>query len=382
MINYVIQHGDSVNTITFRYQTTKAILQEANPGIDFNNLKEGTILKIQTTTEYAKNNAVKAVNMQTFAVNKKAEITSPTVVLEKEKVVPIKLAGVTIDNNDIQGVVKWSQNGAIYQITEDGRLVEKEKVSAGARYKYYGTTNAFNGLYVLGGTNVYAKKSETKVEMVKEALYTADASIKTSPTAIKTPNLSIPQFQEPGYKRSRLKVKNSGGTYETIELRLTSFVPSYGSQFSPSRTNAGWMIAVGGANLLSISISGFWLDTVGNPEAKDFIEFYKNHLVPKNDVDYFSAEVVTLLHKGWEYKGVIISFTMADEVATPLDRKFQMQFLSFKDTFIARDLQNSSFTDVVKRDGADNRKNELDFRSDIKKMLSNPISGTYMTDHS
>lgn len=374
MITYKIQKGDTLTSIAYKYQTTIAILLEDNPYITNPNLiYEGKSLKIRSSAEYAKDAANKAAQATATASSKAAALPTKSVLTNNVTKEEQKAGGLTVTNKQV-GVVKWNVNGGIYSISSDGKLTKSRSVKKGDRYRYYGEVKDFGGLYILGGVNVYAKKSEVSIEVNPPQTTTGATQPSPKAQAVK---LKMAHFELPGYKRTRLKVKTKDGTYRTIEMRITSFAPNYSANYTPTRTNAGWLISVGGQNLTPISISGHLLDTQTNKEVKDFLDFYKTNLTPKNDVDYFSAEIVTILHKSREYKGVIQNLTFSDTVTTPLHQGFQMQFLCFLDKSITDSEIKKNYPDVISRGNM----TELEFRSDLVKMLTNPITGKFAIDN-
>lgn len=378
MIKYTIVEGDTLQRIAYKFQTTSKQIVLDNPDLK-EPLTVGLKINIKTIKEIVQDNIMNAVQSSDKSENKIAVLVA-NVQYEPSKLSETgdTFAGVTLTQGQ-EGIVKWIKDGHIYQITANNQLVKKDAVKKGARYRYYQYLDKYGGVYVLNGTNSYAKISEVEKEEVP--LATMTSTTMKPPKQIKedqNKTFTIPQFEMPGYKRTRMKVKKTDGTYLTIELRVMEFVPGYSNQFSPARTNAGWMTNIGGANLTPISITGFFLDTKANMEAREFMEMYKEFFVPKNNVDYFSIEVVSLLHKGWEYQGLIQNFSMPDTAQNPLDRKFQMQFLSFIDKPIAAKEIASKYPDVVSRD----KKTEAEFRSDLGKMLTNPLTGKYTKDNS
>lgn len=380
MISYTVKSGDTLSQIAYRYQTTTAIIIGDNPIIkDANLIGVGWKLKIRTSEEYARDKVAEAKKKKAAAPAKKA----PAVVSSKPKGVMWK--GAEIIEGQIGMVTTTRTSTPLYRMDTKGKLAFSKNVPKNSRYRVYDYTHEQGGLYILGG-GFYAKKGTVSYESVPQNLLVNSGrpgiatvihgTSGTNKHAVVNPPAShvMPQFEMPGYRRTRMQVKKSDGNLLTMELRVEAMSGNYSNQYSATRTNEGYMVGVGGKNLTVLTLSGFLLDTLTNREADDFLNNFQNHMSPKNTSDYFSAALTTILHKNREYKGVIETVTISDQSSTPLDRKFSMRFL-----VLSEKAMSSSAAHTKKFTIARDSKKEVDFMSELKNMLANPITGKFNT---
>lgn len=384
MIVYTVKTDDTLSQIAYKYQTTVAIIMGDNPHVtDKNVIHPNTKLEIRTSEEFAKDKVSSAKSSSSIATATMASASPPSTGMSKSVV--IDWEGLTVKENQL-GIVSVTKNTSLYTIGADGKLKVSRPLEKNERFRMYGEIAEHGGMYMVGGT--YIKKSDASFDAVPEAykLNTAspgDVTVVHGTTTRKevqskmtSEDMVIPQFSLPGYRRLRMQVKKPDGKVLSMEFRAQSFNAGYSNHFSPSRTNEGWAVHVGGRNLTMLQINGFLLDTEANREADDFLINYDANFTPKNSDKYFSSALTTILHKDREYKGLISSLNVSDQADMPLDRKFSMQFmvLSEKSLGGAGITGNTGLT--INRGKVD----EPTFMSDLKNMLTNPITGKYNSD--
>lgn len=387
MILYTVKKGDTLTSIAYRYQTTIAILMGDNPEIkDKNTITAGQKMRIRTAEEYAADTVKSAKKTATAASTIKIDASPNTTGMKKTES-KIAWEGLTIKENQI-GVVTFVRNSSLYTFDDKGNLKTLRAVNSGDRYRAYGTLSINGGLVSVGGS--YAKQSDVTFAALPSEYQVNDDSVGSvvvsgnqatrtantvrvgDKTSDKSPkDAQIPQFELPGYRRTRMQVKKKDGKTLVMELRLTNFATSYSNHYSPSRTNAGWAVHVGGKNLTTLNMSGFLLDTKTNQEAEDFLQNYNSQFTPRNSEKYFSAALVTLVHKNREYKGLIVGVSLSDQSDTPLDRKFSIQFMVMKEKSLTMSQANDNYNYTIERKG----QGEIAFMSSLGNMLKNPITG-------
>lgn len=381
MLTYKVKSGDNLSTIAYKYQTTTKIIMADNPIIkDANRIQIGWNLKIRTSVEYAKDQAAKAKE----AASKSSAIknsTSPPTANVISNSTGVVWNGLTILKGQI-GMVTIKRTAYLYTFSANGSLKETRKVNKNQKFRCYGSTSKNGGLYELEG--VYVKKADATYEVIPEkfkisnqvgtsVLTNNQAKVPDKNATKKPGDFVIPQLEQAGHQRTRIQVKKPDGKNLNMELRLLAFSTSHSNQYSANRTNAGWMINVGGKNLTSLTLNGFFLDTKTNKEADDFIKNYQAYFVPVSSEKYFSAMIATILHKGREYKGFITVLNISEQSDTPIDRKFSMQFLVLKEKGLSNTEIAASYPLVVNRNG----QTEVEFLSSVRGMLTNPITGVY-----
>lgn len=382
MINYTVKPNDTLSQIAYRYQTTVAILQGDNPIIvDPNRILPGWVLTIRTSEEYAIDKARKAKS-----TSKKADITQTTTSPSSAGLTTKKVMfeGTEVKKGQI-GVVTFIRDANLYKLNASGELVVLRKVKKNDGYRVYKIVGANSVIYDLG--SAFAKQEDVVYKSIPAELMgpplpgtaivvgpgTRPATIKTSDKNAE--GARIPQFEVPNHGRTRMQVTKPDGQKLSLELRILSMNRGYSNQYSPQRTNAGWAVHVGGKNLTMLNFNGFLLDSVSNKEVQEFVEIYKEYLTPKNNDRVFSSKIISILHKGIEYKGLITALNLSDDANTPVDQKFGMQFMVLSEKSLTSSEIKKNWEFVIKRDGRD----ESDFLSDIKTMLTNPITGKYNT---
>jgi LysM repeat protein len=382
MITYTVKSGDQLSKIAYRYQTTVAIIKGDNSIIrDINVIQVGWKLKVRTSAEYARDKtaAAKAAATKSAAAKKKTSPSSPNLA---PKAPLITYQGVVISAGQI-GTMTALRNTSIYTFDSKGNLKKLRSIKKGERYKVYSSIDKHGGLYAIGGA--YIKRGDasfqllpTEVRAGRGDAILVDAGNNAIPP--KTSELSpkdfkIPQFSMPGYRRTRMQVKKTDGQLLSMELRLLAVTSSYSNQYTPTRTNAGWAIHTGGKNLTVLNLNGFMLDSSANREVDGFLSHYHAHLTPKSNDKYFDSQIISILHKNREYKGLIMSLNVADQSDSPVDRKFSMQFLVLTE----KALSSGEITKKYKFTVARGNLTEEAFYSDLKNMLTNPITGVYNT---
>lgn len=385
MIVYTVLPNDTLSEIAYRYQTTVSIIMGDNEHIkDKNFIIAGSKINIRTSEEFAKDKAASA-KASTSKANNTLATSSP----QSTGVVSNKT--VTWEGLEVKpgqsGLVTVTKRTTLYALNSDGTLKVSRTLNVNERYRSYGEITEHGGMYMLGGS--YVKKSDVSFEALPvdykifssnpgdvTVTFDGDNQIEKKQSSSKVTDFSIPQFEMPGYRRLRMQVKKVDGKTLSMELRAQSFNVGYSNTINPTRTNQGWMVNIGGKNLSSIQISGFLLDTKANPEADDFLTRYEEHLSPKNSDKYFASALTTLLYKDREYKGLINALSVADQADMPLDRKFSMQFLVLSEKSLNGKGITGTQGTIINRNGL----GELEFLSDIKNMLANPITGKYNTD--
>lgn len=384
MIVYTIKKNDTLSAIAYKHQTTISIIMGDNPSIkDKNKIYTGVKINIRTSEEYAKDkaNSAKSSSSKGDSIVNSSSPPSTGVI----KIPPIDWSGLTITEGQ-NGVVTILKNTKLYTIKPDQTLGVVRDLKVNERYRAFAMTDRFGGLYMIDVG--YVKKSDSGYTAIPDAykygsVKTGDvtAERKNVPatkkvTSAKTPkDATVPQFESPGYRRMRLQVKKSDGNTLSMEIRAQLFNAGYSNHFNASRTNAGWAVHVGGKNLTALQVSGFLLDTKTNREADDFLINYNSNLTPKSSENYFSSALTTLLHKDREYKGVIQSLSITDQSDAPLDRKFNFQFMVLSE----KSLGGSGITGIEGLTIGRASVNEVDFMSNLKNMLTNPITGKYNT---
>lgn len=363
MITYTVIKNDTLSQIAYRYQTTVAILLSDNPTItNKNKIYPGQKIKVRTSQEYAKAKA-DAAKKAAEEAKKTPGASSPPNVLPKD-------TPVTYIGN-----VTMIRNANLYKLNSNGNLTVQRAVKKNDSYKAYGVSDKNGGLYLLGGA--YAKKADVKFVPLanlptKPPATNTDNSTKNPITSTKKlKDFEIANFTYPGYRRMRMKVTSRDGKAIALELRAQAFNAGYSNQITPSRTNEGWAVHIGGRNLSVLQINGFVLDTAGNREADDFLRNYHDYLTPRSNANHFSSALVTLLHKDREYKGLINAMNLSEQSDNPLDRKFSMQFLVLTEKSLNGEGITGTSGLLIDR----KKQFEPDFFSDLNNMLKNPITG-------
>lgn len=383
MLSYTIKPGDTISNIAYKYQTKVDILKKDNPSVATKNpLIAGETLLIQTTTSYAtvaataaKNAAVASAAVRQMVAPSSANLIARTTGVEWQNLSV---------NEGQTGVVTITKSVAnLYRFNATGGLKVLRQVTKNQKFRCYGSSNKHGGLYNLGTT--YVKKSDASFETIPSS-HRISTEVSTSvvtqsakkqsaaqTAARKTSEIAIPQLEMVGHRRTRIQVKKPDGKNLNMELRLLAMNTNHSNQLGASRTNAGWMFNVGGKNLSSLTLNGFFLDTKTNREADAFINNYHKYFVPSSNDKHFKVMTATILHKGREYKGFITNLSIAEQSDAPIDRKFSMQFLVLREKGLSTSDIAEQYPFVVDRKG----EKELEFLSSLRGMLTNPITGVY-----
>ena len=400
MINYTCKPGDTLTNIAYQHQTTVDVLKVDNPFlIKDEKIVGGEVLKIRTIDEYGadKMSGLEALRKENEELKKKQ--IPYNMIIPKENI-QVNWKSYKI-NKGQTGVVYITQDTYFYK--RDGN---KEKVKRDGAAKKNTTFRAYGDIiiadipfFVLGNNRLIGKRMSYYMEVpehikrdaeeansnkpVKEDEIKAPLPLKPKPvTDIKNPTISksdfdLPHYRQPGYRRTRLQITNSE-TLETqmVELRINHFSENLSNEFGPARTNEGWGVNVGGPGLTQLTLSGFFLDTAANTEVRDFKNFYRKNIKPTSEQHYYKANMITILHKDIEYKGFITNMSYNDASDRPLLQMINISFmvLSEKALTSADDIATKT---VIARNGVGEEK----FLSDIKNMLTNPITGKFSMDY-
>jgi murein DD-endopeptidase MepM/ murein hydrolase activator NlpD len=391
MTNYTVVSGDTLFAISRSFKTTIDIIVADNTMIVNNNvISVGWVLKIRTPQEVSVEKATNAQAAATTSATMTASLAAKNTNLTPDTSPVVMWDGAELTSDQTGRVVILKRLRLVSRLA-DGTFSELRYLNPPEKYRTYShitghwTTTIDNaavrieGLYQIGknlwvydlGDYISFETIPADLKARKSQLDAATAAA----TAAAPTNFSptIPYYEPRNYQRPVLQIKKNDQIV-TLGLRVTSATGNYANQIQTTRSNAGWFIHLAGKTLTVMTISGVFLDTDTNREFDDFYERYDNYLTAYRDGDFYSSAICTLFYKGREYKGLIASFNYADQETEILIRRFSMQFLILKEkgpnSGAANAPSNISST-IAQTD---------DFRSDIRYLLINPITGRYGTD--
>ena len=386
---HTVKQGETLIYIARIYGISPILIKEKNPWIpEDEELFPGEIITIPSISEIVEDN-LKEVEGKLEEAKKEFASKNPSNVIIPDSSVTVDWGNISFNSNQI-GIVVIVKTTKLIRRVGKGKYQVDRVVQKNSTYRCYGEVSDNGGMFSVGG-ELYVKKTEgyfmplppekkKELEQKEQAGNVIDTDLSNivnqNGQTSKGPEYStkkphdLPQLMMAGYRRSRLQVKKEDGSLVNLEMRVTGFVRSRNNQYSPTQTNAGWTVHVGGPGLAVLSVTCVFLDTKTNRESADYDEMYKKYMEPSGSNKYFKSPLVSFLHKNVEYKGFITNDNLTNDASSPITEGFTFSFLVLSENNLKETTsQNTKFN--IDRGGKD----ELTFFSDLTNVLKNPITG-------
>lgn len=142
-------------------------------------------------------------------------------------------------------------------------------------------------------------------------------------------------FQLPGYQNARIVFRNiENGNFETWGFLVspTAMSVQQGSDISISKTMAGYFIGRGGPSIGTLSISGYFVDTLRAPERLAFLEKYATYCEDNQNryMEFISKWSQEIIIEGTRYAGLIQSMNMSKSSNQQFLYQYTITFIFYK----------------------------------------------------
>lgn len=149
------------------------------------------------------------------------------------------------------------------------------------------------------------------------------------------PSWQEEDFQLPGYQNARIVFRNiETGDFGTWGFLVspTAMSVQQGSDINITKTMAGYFISRGGPSMGTLSISGYFLDTLRAPERLAFLEKYAEYCQDNQNryMEFISKWNQEIIIEGTKYHGIIQTISMSKSSNQQFMYQYTINFVFYK----------------------------------------------------
>lgn len=199
------------------------------------------------------------------------------------------------------------------------------------------------------------------------------------------PSWENEDFVLPGYQNCRIiyqSIKNKTTMYTWgFMISPSSLNIQYGTDIQTNKTMAGWIISRGGQSLGSLTMSGYFLDTLRAPERLRFFEAYTKYGQDNQNkyMEFVSEWAQEIIIEGVKYYGIIQNITQTKSGNQQFLYQYSISFVFYKSTpvYAFNDEQSMTADQIRLQTGIYSKRDQFAVSSSSEGISASISEGVY-----